>query len=445
MKVRFAPSPTGRLHVGNVRVALLNWLWARKEGGLFLLRMDDTDEERSSEAFAEAIREDLSWLGLRWDEEASQSERLERYRTAAERLKAAGRLYPCWESSEELELKRKLSLTAGRPPIYDRASLALTEEERAEFVAQGRRPHWRFKLESSAITWEDAVRGPQHFEGRHLSDPVLMREDGRPLYTLSSVVDDLEFGVTHVLRGEDHVANTAVQVQLFQALNGTAPHFAHLPLISDAGGRGLSKRLGSLSLASLREEGLEPLALCSYLAKLGTPDPIEPHTSLAELIAGFDISRFGRATPKFDPHELEPLNARLLQRLPYEAVAAWLSEQGAPDFGEELWLAVRDNISRREEALGWYQVVRGSIEPQWGDQAFAAAAAELLPDEPWDEGTWGKWTAAIKEATGRRGKDLFLPLRRALTAQDSGPELKLLLPLIGRAEVRRRLTVVSDG
>src|SRR5690554_5023231 len=281
--------------------------------------MDDTDEERSSDAFAEAIREDLRWLGLHWQEEARQSDRLARYQAAAERLEASGRLYPCWESAEELELKRKLSLKAGRAPVYDRAALALTAEEKSELHAQGRKPHWRFKLEHEAIEWLDAVRGQQHFEGKHLSDPVLLREDGRPLYTLSSVVDDLELGISHILRGEDHVANTAVQIQLFRALGGQPPAFAHLPLLAGPSGEGLSKRLGSLSLASLREAGLEAMALNAYLAKLGTPDPTEPRQSLEELAADFDIARFGRATPKYDPTELEHLNARLLHEMPYGA------------------------------------------------------------------------------------------------------------------------------
>src|SRR5690625_703778 len=362
MKVRFAPSPTGRLHVGNARVALLNWLWARKEGGSFLLRMDDTDAERSREAFADGIRDDLRWLGLNWEEEARQSDRMARYQEALEQLKAAGRVYPCWETGSELELKRKLAVQAGRPPLYDRAALRLSEAEKAERLAQGQKPHWRFKLAHETIEWQDAVRGAQHFEGAHLSDPVLMREDGRPLYTLSSAVDDIDFGITHILRGEDHVSNTAVQIQVFQALAGAIPLFAHLPLIADAGGGGLSKRTGALSLASLREEGIEALALCSYLARLGTPDPIEPQLALSDLIADFDISRFGRATPKFDPRDLEPLNARLLQRLPYEAIAPWLAGQGAADFGEPLWLAVRGNIKERREALQWKQVVQGEFE-----------------------------------------------------------------------------------
>lgn len=439
MKVRFAPSPTGLLHVGNARVALLNWLWARKGGGRFLLRLDDTDSERSTQDYADAIRRDLTWLGLTWDETARQSDRMARYADAVERLKATGRLYPCWETAEELELKRKLAMKAGRPPIYDRAALNLSDTERQALADEGRKPHWRFKLEHSSIEWPDAVRGPQHFDGAHLSDPVLLREDGRPLYTLSSVVDDIELGVTHVLRGEDHVANTAVQIQLFEALDGGVPIFAHLPLIADASGQGLSKRLGSLSLDSLREQGIEPMALNSYLAKLGTPDPIEAHTEMDTLVAGFDITRFGRATPKFDPQELEPLNARLLQQLPYDAVSESFAEAGCPDFGEALWLAVRGNLNRRHDALDWYQVVHGNIAPHTDDGEFCATAAELLPQEPWNEGTWKDWTASVKQASGRKGRQLFLPLRLALTGRDSGPELKDLLPLIGRAKARERL------
>lgn len=439
MKLRFAPSPTGRLHVGNARVALLNWLWARKEGGGFLLRLDDTDRERSTEAFAAGIEEDLRWLGLDWDAFARQSERMERYAAAAQRLRESGRLYPCYETAEELELKRRLALKSGRPPVYDRAALALSEAERARLEGEGRRPHWRFRLAEAPIAWDDAVRGPQRFEGGHLSDPVLLREDGRPLYTLTSVVDDIELEVTAVLRGEDHVANTAVQIQLFEALGGLLPRFAHLPLIADAGGQGLSKRLGSLSLQALREGGLEPLALCSYLAKLGTPDPIEARGSLAELAAEFDIGRFGRATPKFDPAELEPLNARLLHALPHAAVAGWLAEQGLPDFDEPLWTAVRGNLQRRADALPWYAVAYGEIEPVLEDAAFCAEAAALLPPEPWDKETWGAWTGAVKQATGRKGRMLFHPLRLALTGRESGPELKALLPLIGRERAVARL------
>ncbi|MEX0760189.1 MAG: glutamate--tRNA ligase, partial [Tistlia sp.] len=401
--------------------------------------LDDTDAERSTAAFAAGIEADLAWLGLGWDEFARQSGRHEHYAAAAERLKAAGRLYPCYETAEELELKRRLQLKSGRPPLYDREALGLDAAARAELEAQGRRPHWRFRLEHGPIEWHDAVRGLQRFEGDKLSDPVLLRADGRPLYTLSSVVDDLELGVTHVLRGEDHVANTAVQLQILEALGGAAPIFAHLPLLTDEKGQGLSKRLGSLSLESLREEGLEPLALASYLARLGTPDPLEPRQSLEALVEGFDVGRFGRATPKYDPVELAHLNARLLHGMAYESVRPWLEAQGLAGFDEALWLAVRGNLARRGEAALWHRVARGAIRPLVEEPDYLAEAARLLPPEPWGGETWRAWTEALKQATGRKGKALFLPLRLALTGQPHGPEMSELLPLIGRERALERL------
>lgn len=435
MKVRFAPSPTGLLHVGNARQALVNWLYARAQGGHYLLRIDDTDTERSTLEFAAAIEEDLAWLGLSWDEKAVQSERLDRYDEAAARLKQAGRLYACYETPEELGLKRKAALTAGRPPIYDRGALNLSDDERTRLEGEGRRPHWRFKLEHAEIAWDDLVRGAVSFHGGNLSDPVLIREDGRPLYTLTSVVDDIELGVTDILRGEDHVANTAVQVQLFAALDGTVPTFGHLSLIAGAGGESLSKRLGSLSLASLRDQGLEAMTLNCYLARLGTPDPIEALQSLDDLAGAFDITRFGRATPKFDPKELEHLNARLLHGMPYETAAPRLPT----GFDAALWEAVRPNLTHLAEAATWQAICRGPVIPVIADAAFTCQAAELLPPEPWDQGTWQAWTGAVKEASGHKGKALFLPLRQALTGLDHGPELKALLPLIGRERAAARL------
>ncbi|WP_205944637.1 glutamate--tRNA ligase [Pelagibius litoralis] len=435
MKVRFAPSPTGLLHVGNTRQALVNWLYTRAKGGRYLLRIDDTDTERSTPEFATAIERDLTWLGLTWDEKAVQSERLDRYAAAAERLKQAGRLYACYETPEELGLKRKVALSAGRPPIYDRGALALSDQERSNLEAEGRKPHWRFKLEHSEIAWLDRVRGPVSFQGQNLSDPVLIREDGRPLYTLTSVVDDIELEVTDILRGEDHVANTAVQVQLFAALGGTVPAFGHLSLIAGAGGETLSKRLGSLSLASLREEGLEAMTINCYLARLGTPDPVEPLQSLDDLVRSFDIARFGRATPKFNAKDLEHLNARLLHGMPFAAVA----ERLPAGFDAALWEAVRPNLTRLAEAETWQIICRGPVAPVIVDADFTRQAAELLPAEPWDDTTWQAWTARVKEATGHKGKALFLPLRQALTGLDHGPELKALLPLIGRERAEARL------
>ncbi|MFD2208076.1 glutamate--tRNA ligase [Kiloniella antarctica] len=438
MKVRFAPSPTGRLHAGNARIAVLNWLMAKKAGGTFLLRLDDTDTERSTDEFAEAIQTDLKWMGLVWDEFAVQSHRMDRYEIAAEKLKADGRLYPCYETSDELGLKRKVALQAGRPPIYDREALKLTPEDIAKYEAEGRRAHWRFKLEHSPVEWTDLVRGDIHFEGQHLTDPVLIREDGRPLYTLTSCVDDIELEVTHVLRGEDHVSNTAVQVQLFEALGGKVPEFAHISLMVGADGSGLSKRLGSLSLGSLRdEEGIEPMALNSYLARLGTPDPIEVRQTPVALTELFDIARFGRATPRFDPVELGHLNAKVLHEVDFDTIQARLPE----GFDKELWDVVQPNLEKLSDTQSWYDICRGDVTPDIAeeDAEFLMAASEQLPQAPWDQGTWKELTSVLKTETGRKGKQLFMPLRKALTGQQHGPELAQLLPLIGRERAEARL------
>ncbi len=438
---RFAPSPTGRLHLGNARVALVNWLYARSRGGRFLLRHDDTDAERSEARFIAAIEEDLAWLGLDWDAAARQSERLDRYAAAFERLRAEERVYPCYETPEELAAARRAAQARGRPPVYDRAALRLDARDRARLEAEGRRPHWRFRLDDAEIGWRDLLRGPQRFRLRSFSDPVVFRADGRPTYTLASVVDDLELGVTHVIRGEDHVSNTAVQLALVAALGG-APEdiaFGHLPLLLDAEGRNLSKREGSLSLAALRARGIEPLAVASLLARLGTADPVVPAARLDDLVAGFDLGRFGRAAPRFDPAELERLNARLLHALPFEAVADRLAALGIEGADARFWEAVRGNLETLADARLWWRVCRGEIAPVVEDPDFAARAAALLPDEPWDEGTWSAWTRAVAEATGRRGRALYRPLRLALTGREDGPELKNLLPMIGRARALARL------
>ena len=436
-KVRFAPSPTGRLHLGNARTALVNWLFARKSGGKFLLRLDDTDRERSRADFAEAIEADLEWLGLDWDEYQRQSSRLDRYAAAAARLKAAGLLYPCFESAEELDLKRKLAQQRGHPWIYDRAALALSTEEIARRTAAGEAPHWRFKLEHRAISWDDLVRGPTEFQGAHLSDPVLVRADGMPLYTFSSVVDDAELGITHVIRGEDHVTNTAFQIQIFEALGARVPAFAHLSLVMGKGGEALSKRMESLSLAMLRETGIEPMAIASLLAKLGTSDAVEPRLDLAALVTEFDLKKFGRAQPHLDPAELGALNAKLLHQMPFEAVGARLPSGATRSF----WEAVRPNLERVSDAGYWWQVCAGEIAPviPAEDAAFLAQAAALLPPAPFDATTWKTWTDRLVPAAGRKGRALFHPLRLALTGREQGPELRNLLPLIGRERVLHRL------
>jgi glutamyl-tRNA synthetase len=436
--VRFAPSPTGRLHVGNTRTALVNWLFARKAGGTFLLRMDDTDDERSTEAFAEGIKEDLTWLGLAWDRFARQSDRLEHYDAAVEKLKAAGRLYPCYETQDELGLKRKAQLSAGRPPVYDRAALKLTDAEKAEKEAAGIAPHWRFLLLHEEERWTDLVRGESRYHMASLSDPVLLRADGRPIYTLASVVDDIELGVTHILRGEDHLTNSAAQIQLFKALGAEPPEMGHLSLLTDAEGQGLSKRLGSLSLEQLRENGLEAMAINTLLAKLGTSDPVEPRQRIGQLVEEFDISKFSRATPRFDPAELEALNAKILHETDYTVVAERLLGLGIGG-GAPFWMAVRGNLEKLADAKLWWQVCSAEIDPLIEDADYAAAAARHLPETPWDKDTWSSWADAVKAETGRKGKQLFMPLREAVTGQSRGPDMADLLPLIPREKVLARL------
>jgi glutamyl-tRNA synthetase len=437
--VRFAPSPTGLLHVGNARIALLNWLFAKARAGAFVLRFDDTDRARCEPRFADAIERDLRWLGLGWDRLARQSDRMAAYEAAAEKLKRAGRLYACYEAPEELEAKRRRALLAKRPPIYDRAALALTEAERRAHEAAGRKPHWRFRLDDRDVRWDDLVRGPAHLPGGSLSDPVLVRADGTFLYMLPSTVDDAELAVTHVIRGEDHVDNTAVQIRLFEALGAPVPAFAHLPLLVDAAGAKLSKRIASSSLESLRGDGIEPMAVNGLLARLGTPDPVEPVLDLDALVDGFDVSRFGRAQPKFDLAELEALNAKLLHRMPYERVAGRLTELGLGCADARFWEAVRPNVQRLADAGLWHGVCFSTLTPVVEDEGLAGEAAKALPPEPWGAGTWDEWTGALAARTGRRGKALYGPLRLALTGRDHGPELRALLPLIGRKRALARL------
>ncbi|MFZ5608605.1 MAG: glutamate--tRNA ligase [Pseudomonadota bacterium] len=434
--VRFAPSPTGKLHVGNIRTALLNWLFARKMGGRFLLRFDDTDTERSREEYVDAIKADLVWLGLDWDAELRQSARLARYGAAADALRAGGRLYPCYETAQELELKRRLQLARHQPPVYDRAALGLGDAERARLEGEGRRPHWRFKLDVAApVTWHDLIRGETTIDMASLSDPVLVREDGSYLYMLPSVVDDIDTGVTHVVRGEDHVVNTAVQIQIAQALGAAPAHYAHAALLAGGQGEGLSKRIGSTGVGHFRDRGVEPIALLAKLARLGTSDPVEAVTSVAPLIAGFDFAKFGRATAKFDEDELIALNAKVIRQLPYERVRQRLPA----GMGPEAWEAVRPNLMTVVQAADWWPVIAGPLAPVVTDAAYLAEARLALPGNPWGPETWKSWTEAVKARTGRKGKALYLPLRLALTGEEHGPEMAALLPLIGPERAARRL------
>jgi len=443
--VRFAPSPTGRLHVGNARAALFNWLFAKKAGGQFMLRMDDTDDERSTAEFAAGIEADMAWLGLAHDIFARQSERLAAYGAAAAKLKAEGRLYPAYETATDLDRKRKRQMARGLPPVYDRAALKLTDEDRAALEAEGRKPHWRFKLEQVHTAFDDLIQGHVEVDGASLSDPVLIREDGRFLYTLPSVVDDIDFAVTHVIRGSDHITNTGVQIQLIRALGAEPPAYAHYSLLNGPEGKPLSKRDDAerFSLAALREVGVEPMALNALLARLGTPDPVEACLSLDTLAETFDITRLGRADIRFDPADLARVNAAILHLTPYAEAKPRLAALGC-DLGEDFWNAVRPNLALFAEAADWARVVEGPLAPVIEDAAFATAAATALPPEPWDEATWALWTEAVKAATGAKGKALFMPLRLALTGRPHGPELKNLLPLIGRKRADARLRGLTD-
>lgn len=439
-RVRFAPSPTGRLHLGNARPALFNWLFAKSTGGEFVLRYDDTDAERSTVEFADAILVDLAWLGITPDISARQSERFDLYDAARDKLIAAGLLYPCYETSDELDRRRARARAMGRPPIYDRAALDLTKEQVAAFEAEGRKPHWRFKLKGDPVIFSDLVRAEQTVNTASMSDPVLIRGDGSYLYTLPSVVDDMDMEITHVIRGEDHISNSGVQIEIFEALGGKAPIFAHHNLLTDVEGKGLSKRLGSLSLSDFREGGLEPMSVALMAVLTGTSLPVEPYEDLETLAQKLDISMVSHGAARYDPAELEALNARILHHADFSTVQHALGELGVKS--EAYWLALRKNITRLPQIADWMPLIEGPITPEIAaeDRDFITDAATALPAEPWDDQTWKNWTSSLKESSGRKGKQLFMPLRLALTGRSDGPELKSLLPLIGRTACLDRLS-----
>ena len=430
---RFAPSPTGYIHVGNLRTALMNYLIARKSGGTFILRIDDTDPERSKEEYVDAIKQDLEWLGLTWDKVERQSERLDRYAEAADKLREINRFYEAFETPTELDLKRKKQLNMGKPPVYDRAALALSEADKDALRAERGNGVWRFKLDQERIDWTDGILGDISIDAASVSDPVLIRGDGQVLYTLASVVDDTDMGVTHVVRGADHVTNTATQIQIMAALGYGHPEFAHHSLLTGPQGEALSKRLGTLALRDLREAGVKPMALLSLMARLGSADPVELRNDLSELIEGFDISRFGSAPTKFDSEDLFPLTARYLQGLPVEAVKAELDAIGVPvDVQEAFWAVAKENITTLKDLEGWWILCRDGAEPLIDDEDkdFIAEAMTLLPAAPYDSESWGKWTNEVKEKTGRKGKGLFMPLRKAVTGMERGPDMSALLALM---------------
>jgi glutamyl-tRNA synthetase len=430
---RFAPSPTGFLHVGNLRTALFNHLIARKTGGTFILRIDDTDPERSKDSYVDAIKEDLDWLGLSWDRVERQSARMDLYAQAADDLRAMGRFYEAFETPVELDLKRKKQLNMGRPPVYDRAALDLSEAEKAAARAERGDGVWRFMLDQSRIEWTDGILGDISIDAASVSDPVLIRADGQVLYTLASIVDDTDMGVTHVVRGSDHVTNTATQIQMIQALGRTVPDFAHHSLLTGPQGEALSKRLGTLALRDLRENGVEPEALLSLMARLGSSQPVELQMSLDEITDGFDLAQFGAAPTKFDAEDLYPLTARKLHGLDFSAVANEISALGVPaDKAELFWKITRENIKTRRDLAGWWSLFHDGAEPDIAseDREFVAKAMTLLPDQPWGPKTWDDWTAAVKAATERKGKGLFMPLRKAVTGQSRGPEMADVMQLI---------------
>ncbi len=432
---RFAPSPTGYLHVGNLRTALFNWLIARKSGGTFILRLDDTDPERSKPEFADAIQQDLEWLGLTWDRVETQSSRLDRYEAAADKLREIGRFYECFETPTELDLKRKKQLNMGKPPVYDRAALDLTEAQKQAYRDEGRTGHWRFKLDHARIEWNDGILGDISIDAASVSDPVLIRGDGQVLYTLASVVDDTEMGITNVVRGSDHVTNTATQIQIIEALGGSVPSFAHHSLLTGPQGEALSKRLGTLALRDLRERGVEPMALLSLMARLGSADPVELRASHDELIEGFDLTKFGSAPTKFDVEDLFPLTHRHLAAQPLSAVAGEIEALGVPaDQAERFWAVARENITVKADLQDWWKLFSEGATPLIAeeDADFVREAFAMLGEPPYTDTTWGEWTSAVKEATGRKGKGLFMPLRKAVTGRERGPEMADVMPLLAR-------------
>jgi glutamyl-tRNA synthetase len=435
IKLRFAPSPTGYLHLGNVRTALVNWLFVRKNGGEFWLRIDDTDTERSKAEYETAIKEDLEWLGLNWDGFFKQSEKFAQYETAKQKLIAMGRLYPCYETPEELDVQRKMQASRGLPPIYNRTSFKLNDEQKQKYEAEGRKPHYRFLLNDAPIIWNDLVRGEVKFQATHMSDPVLVREDGVPLYTFASVVDDGEMSITHIVRGEDHVSNTAVQVQIFEALGYSLPTFGHLALLKTKDGE-MSKRVGGNDIRTLRENGIMPMAINSLLAHIGTSDAVEPFTDANDLVKLFDFKKFGRAPANYDPAELEKLNEKLLHKLPFSEVKHLI-----PFADETFWKSVQANLKNISEAKMWWDILHGEVTANLtaDEKDFLKSTLTVLPSGTYDETTWDTWLAAIKPTTTRKGKDLFMPIRKALTGLEHGPEFKKLLPQLGEEMVKHRL------
>ena len=438
-KVRFAPSPTGYLHIGNFRTALINFLFAKNKNGHFMLRIDDTDDVRSLQKYEDAIKEDLSWVGINWDSLEKQSSRLSFYDQALQKLLDKKRAYPCFETAEELSLKRKKHLSSGKPPIYDRAALNLSDSDIADLKAKGKSPHYRFLLDHTDVNWNDLVKGASQYNMSNLSDPVIIREDGRVIYTLASVVDDIDFGVTDILRGEDHMTNSAAQIQLFEALESSPPNLGHLSLLTDISGAGLSKRMGSISLRNLKDEGFQPMAISSLLSKVGTSDPVEIFRHINQIISDFDIRKFGKSKPKFDINELRGLNSKLFKMLDFSDISNQLDKFNFK-ISSDFWELVKGNIENLQELELWWNIIYGNIEPIYNDENFINTAIETLPEGNFDKNTWTTWTSVLMKETGRKGKELYNPMRMCLTGQNKGPEMATLVFLMGKEKVLERLT-----
>ncbi|MFP3012719.1 MAG: glutamate--tRNA ligase [Rickettsia sp.] len=439
---RFAPSPTGMLHVGNIRAALLNWLYAKKHNGQFILRFDDTDLERSKQEYKDAIEEDLKFLNLNWDQTFNQLSRLSRYDEIKNLLLDKKRLYACYETPEELELKRKFQLSKGLPPIYDRASLNLTEEQIQKYIEQGRKLHYRFLVNYEPISWHDMIKGEVKYDGKALSDPIVIRADGSMTYMLCSVIDDIDYGITHIIRGEDHVSNTAIQIQMFEALNTTPPTFGHLSLIINKDEK-ISKRVGGFEIATLRKEiGIEAMAIASFFSLLGSSAQILPYKSMEKLANQFEISSFSKSPTIYQPEDLERLNHKLLISLDFDEVKDRLKEIDAEYIDENFWLSVRPNLQKLRDVKDWWEICHKipNVENLNLDKDYLKQAAELLPQGEITKDSWSIWTKEITNITGKKGKELFLPLRLALTGRESGPEIAGVLPLIDREEIIKRLT-----
>ena len=436
---RFAPSPTGNLHIGNARSAILNWIYAKKFNGKFILRIDDTDKDRSKEEFVDSIKEDLKWLGVEWISTFKQSERTENYNKKILELKKSNRLYPCFETPEELSLKRKSLISQGRPPIYDRSSLKLTDTQKEDYIAKGKKPYWRFLINNEKIFWEDLIRGEVTFNSKNLNDPILVREDGSLLYHLPSVVDDIAENITVIIRGEDHVSNTAFHIQLFEALNTKAPIFGHHPLMMDERGRVLGKRIGSFSIKNIINEGFENLTLVNYLLTIGTSNNLSSDVEISSIIESFNFNDLARSSPKLNKKDLIRINADILKKLSFETVKKKLDNIGIVNSTNEFWDFIKNNIFFINESTEWWNIISSNKILYEGEKDFLKACASVLPNEPYNLKTWDEWLFNIKKISTRRGKELFMPLRLALTGKETGPELKFLLPLLSRKLILFRL------